>query len=59
MDAVIAVLEEMGAVNVKFNDALGVDSTLQFEFRGKLVILTGVHFNDSTAGIDGVVKSIA
>jgi len=55
MDTVIDVLKDMGATNVQFDDTVGADATLQFEFRGKRITLRGVHFNDSTAGIDGCV----
>jgi hypothetical protein len=55
MDTVIDALKDMGATNVQFDDTVGADATLQFEFRGKRITLRGVHFNDSTAGIDGCV----
>ena len=52
---IIEILEKMGAKNVRFIQHEDTDDQLIFSYRGKVIVLSGVHYNDNTGGIAGSV----
>ncbi len=54
---VIKLLEEMGAINVKYHETIkGEGEWIQFEFNGKVATIEGEHFNTGEAGLGGCVE---
>lgn len=55
MEDLIDLLKEMGATDVEYVEENRCNDVLTFKFKGRVTRLRGVHYNDSTGGIDAEV----
>lgn len=58
MNDFLELLKEMGATRIKYEENEGCDDILSFIFKNKKVFIQGVHYNDSTGGIEADVSTM-